>query len=143
MGCYFGSGQEGRILSNHLTARTDKSFSPSPSLSLLSISISTSHTHMHTLPAQGHPTNTHQGTIPYVRPLLLMKHVCRMCDPLPPHFQSTGKAYSPFVYADMSRRQVAGLQTDGLNLSFLPLASHLFPRMPTACLHLQWCHSTS
>lgn len=104
------------------------SLSPPPGLSLLSISISTSLTHMHThtLPAQGHPTNTHHGTIPYLRPLLLRKHLCRMCDPLPP--QSTGKAYSPFVYADMSRRQVAGLQTDGLNLSFLP--SSCLPPFP-------------
>lgn len=116
----------------------NKSLSSSPSLSLLSTSISTSHTHTHRC-TQGHPTNTHHGTIPYTRLLLLMKHVCRMCNPLSPHFQSTGKAYSPFVYADMSRRQVAGLQTDGLKLSFLPF-SLLPPTFSQECpLHACTC----
>lgn len=73
-------------------------------------------------------------------PLLPRKHLCSTHDPLPPHFQSTGKASSLFVCADVSRRQVAGLQADGLSPS-----SHLlpfFPGMLPARLHLQQSRGT-
>lgn len=82
------------------------------------------------LPARGYPTNTHA----HIGLCLLRQH---LCDPLPPHFQST----SSFVCADTSRRQVAGLLADGLSLSFLP-SSYLLPRIFPAHLHLQWSHDT-
>lgn len=125
---HFGSGQESHITLQSYYS-TNKSLSPSPGLSLLGISISTSHTHTHTLCLHRAIPPIHiMAPFPYIRLLLLTKHVCRMWNPLPPDFQSTGKAHSPFVYAGMSRRQIAGLQTDGLNKSFLP--SSCLPHFP-------------
>lgn len=124
-------------LCNHITAWTKASVYLPVCHCWVFPSVCHTHTYMHTLSLRRAIPPIHiMAPFPYIRLLLLIKHVCRMWNPLPPHFQSTGKGHSPFVYAGMSRRQVAGLQTDGLNKSFLPLASHLFPRMPTACLHL-------
>lgn len=75
---------------------------------------------------------------PITAPLLLRKHLRSMHDPLPPHFQSTGKASSLFVCADVSRRQVAGLQADGLSPSFLP-SSHLLPFFQGCSQHTCTC----
>lgn len=79
------------------------------------------------LPAQSHPSHQHPPWHhAHIEPLLLRKHLCGMCNPLPPNFQTMGKASSSFVCADVSRRQVVGVWADGLSPSFLS-SSHLPP----------------
>lgn len=117
VGCFFRSGQEGCITLQRCYGITNHASLHLVSQSVTLLSISTPH---RVSSSRHHPKNrsyrhswcfclrcspchpsgsAHQAPQcrAHLGPLLLRKHLPSMCNPLPPHCESTGKASSSFV----------------------------------------------